>query len=124
MGIFRDGGQNYPHPAVRLDVPGKKFCEYLTVLTGKVGSPPGNYMCWWCNCCREPTGKYLVQVCTTTPCVLGGCGSAVILDALKQKLGMLFLLCTLIIPFSCCVINETNIRTIYVETTIYATCTC
>jgi len=33
-----------------------------------------------------------VNVCTTTPCVLGGCGSSVILDALKQKLGMLLLL--------------------------------
>jgi len=30
-----------------------------------------------------------VQVCTTTPCVLGGCGSGAILDAVKQKLGML-----------------------------------
>lgn len=37
---------------------------------------------------REPVGKYLVQVCTTTPCMLGGCGSSVILDALKQKLGL------------------------------------
>jgi len=33
-----------------------------------------------------------VQVCTTTPCVLGGCGSAAILDAVKQKLGMLLCL--------------------------------
>jgi len=40
-------------------------------------------------CCSEPVGKYLVQVCTTTPCMLGGCGSSVILDAVKKKIGML-----------------------------------
>jgi len=37
---------------------------------------------------REPVGKYHVQVCTTTPCMLGGCGSGIILDALKKKLGV------------------------------------
>ncbi|KAK2175437.1 hypothetical protein NP493_733g01018 [Ridgeia piscesae] len=37
---------------------------------------------------REPVGKYRVQVCSTTPCVLGGCGCGVIIDALKQKLGI------------------------------------
>jgi len=37
---------------------------------------------------REPVGKYHLQLCTTTPCMLGGCGSTVILDALKKKLGI------------------------------------
>jgi NADH dehydrogenase (ubiquinone) flavoprotein 2 len=37
---------------------------------------------------REPVGKYHIQICTTTPCMLGGCGSTVILDALKAKLGI------------------------------------
>ncbi|KAH9580493.1 NADH dehydrogenase flavoprotein subunit 2, variant 2 [Schistosoma haematobium] len=37
---------------------------------------------------REPVGKYHIQICTTTPCMLGGVGSEVILNALKKKLGM------------------------------------
>ncbi|KAL4234847.1 NADH dehydrogenase [ubiquinone] flavoprotein 2 [Mactra antiquata] len=37
---------------------------------------------------REPVGKYFVQICTTTPCMLGGVGSDVILDCLKQELGI------------------------------------
>jgi len=37
---------------------------------------------------REPVGKYHLQLCTTTPCMLGGCGSTLILDALKKKLGI------------------------------------
>ncbi|CAH8289164.1 unnamed protein product [Heterobilharzia americana] len=38
--------------------------------------------------CREPVGKYHIQICTTTPCVLGGVGSDIILDTLKEKLGI------------------------------------
>lgn len=37
---------------------------------------------------REPVGKYFVQICTTTPCMLGGVGSDVILDAIKENLGI------------------------------------
>jgi len=37
---------------------------------------------------RQPVGKYHLQLCTTTPCMLGGCGSTVILDAIKRKLGI------------------------------------
>ncbi|CAI2731496.1 unnamed protein product [Schistosoma spindalis] len=37
---------------------------------------------------REPVGKYHIQICTTTPCMLGGVGSEVILNALKKKLGI------------------------------------
>ena len=36
---------------------------------------------------REPVGKYLVQICTTTPCILGGVGSDVILECIKKNLG-------------------------------------
>ena len=36
---------------------------------------------------RNPVGKYFVQICTTTPCMLGGVGSDVILDAIKKNLG-------------------------------------
>ena len=34
----------------------------------------------------EPVGKYLLQFCTTTPCML--CGSDEILERVKQKLGV------------------------------------
>lgn len=37
---------------------------------------------------REPVGDYFVQVCTTTPCMLGGCGSTLILDTIKDHLGL------------------------------------
>lgn len=37
---------------------------------------------------REPVGKYLVQICTTTPCMLGGVGSDVIMDCIKKELGI------------------------------------
>ncbi|EST06565.1 NADH-quinone oxidoreductase subunit E-like protein [Kalmanozyma brasiliensis GHG001] len=37
---------------------------------------------------REPVGKYFLQLCTTTPCMLGGCGSTKILEALEGKLGI------------------------------------
>ena len=29
----------------------------------------------------HPVGKFLIQICTTTPCQLGGCGAQAILDA-------------------------------------------
>lgn len=37
---------------------------------------------------REPIGEHFVQVCTTTPCQLGGCGSTLILDTVKEHLGV------------------------------------
>ncbi|KAG0141887.1 hypothetical protein CROQUDRAFT_663208 [Cronartium quercuum f. sp. fusiforme G11] len=37
---------------------------------------------------REPVGEHFVQVCTTTPCMLGGCGSTAIVDAVKDHLGI------------------------------------
>lgn len=37
---------------------------------------------------REPVGKYFVQICTTTPCMLGGVGSDVILNAIRENLGI------------------------------------
>lgn len=40
------------------------------------------------NFFRDPVGKYFVQICTTTPCMLGGVGSDVILETLKKQLGM------------------------------------
>ncbi|KAK2750621.1 NADH:ubiquinone oxidoreductase 24 [Myotisia sp. PD_48] len=37
---------------------------------------------------REPVGKYFVQICTTTPCQLGGCGSDKIVKAITDHLGV------------------------------------
>ncbi|KAM3505028.1 hypothetical protein MY11210_008128 [Beauveria gryllotalpidicola] len=37
---------------------------------------------------RTPVGKFFVQACTTTPCQLGGCGSDVIVKAIKEHLGI------------------------------------
>ncbi|KAL2148723.1 hypothetical protein VTH82DRAFT_1870 [Thermothelomyces myriococcoides] len=37
---------------------------------------------------RTPVGKFHVQACTTTPCQLGGCGSDVIVEAIKEHLGI------------------------------------
>ncbi|CAD6885369.1 unnamed protein product [Tilletia controversa] len=37
---------------------------------------------------REPVGKYFLQLCTTTPCMLGGCGSTKILEAIEKHLGI------------------------------------
>jgi len=37
---------------------------------------------------REPVGKFFVQVCTTTPCMLGGCGSDAIMKAIEGHLGV------------------------------------
>lgn len=39
------------------------------------------------KCFREPVGKYHVQICTTTPCMLGGVGSDIILETITKKLG-------------------------------------
>ena len=52
----------------------------------------GNHMSWvQCflsfSLLRNPVGKYFVQICTTTPCMLGGVGSDVILDAIRKNLG-------------------------------------
>ena len=37
---------------------------------------------------REPVGKYFLQLCTTTPCMLGGCGAYTILDVIVKHLGI------------------------------------
>lgn len=37
---------------------------------------------------REPVGRFHVQVCTTTPCQLGGCGSDLVLKAIEDHLGI------------------------------------
>lgn len=37
---------------------------------------------------RQPVGKYFLQLCTTTPCQIGGCGSTKILNTIKENLGI------------------------------------
>jgi NADH dehydrogenase (ubiquinone) flavoprotein 2 len=37
---------------------------------------------------REPVGKYFLQLCTTTPCQLGGCGSTKILETIQSHLNI------------------------------------
>lgn len=37
---------------------------------------------------RSPVGKFHLQVCTTTPCMLGGCGSDLIMKAIESHLGI------------------------------------
>lgn len=37
---------------------------------------------------REPVGKHFLQLCTTTPCMYGGCGSKVILETMEKHLGI------------------------------------
>jgi len=37
---------------------------------------------------RTPVGKWHLQVCTTTPCQLGGCGSDAIVKAINEHLGI------------------------------------
>ncbi|KAI1001150.1 NADH-ubiquinone oxidoreductase subunit [Podosphaera aphanis] len=37
---------------------------------------------------REPVGTYHLQICTTTPCQLGGCGSDAIVQAISEHLGI------------------------------------
>ena len=39
------------------------------------------------DACREPVGEHCVLICTTTPCMLGGVGSDVILEAIQENLG-------------------------------------
>ncbi|MDB5477762.1 MAG: NADH-ubiquinone oxidoreductase chain [Alphaproteobacteria bacterium] len=38
----------------------------------------------------HPVGKYLIQICTTSPCMLGGIGSDVIVNTFRAHLGIDF----------------------------------
>jgi NADH dehydrogenase (ubiquinone) flavoprotein 2 len=37
---------------------------------------------------REPVAPNFLQLCTTTPCQLGGCGSTKILETIESHLGI------------------------------------
>lgn len=37
---------------------------------------------------REPVAPNFIQICTTTPCQLGGCGSTKIMETITNHLGI------------------------------------
>lgn len=37
---------------------------------------------------RQPVGKHFLQLCTTTPCMYGGCGSKLIQETIEKHLGI------------------------------------
>jgi NADH dehydrogenase (ubiquinone) flavoprotein 2 len=37
---------------------------------------------------RQPVGKFFLQLCTTTPCMYGGCGSKIIQETMEKHLGI------------------------------------
>lgn len=43
-------------------------------------------LCYLFRFIREPIGKFHIQLCTTTPCMLGGCGSTKILETIQSHL--------------------------------------
>ncbi|CDS43387.1 NADH dehydrogenase ubiquinone flavoprotein 2 [Echinococcus multilocularis] len=61
-----------------------KIAEYLGVPEMRVFEVATFYTMF--N--RNPVGKYHVQLCTTTPCMLGGVGSDVILETIEKTLGI------------------------------------
>lgn len=38
----------------------------------------------------QPVGEYLIQICTTSPCMLGGCGAEMIVETCKKHLDIGF----------------------------------
>lgn len=56
---------------------------------------------------RKPVGKYHIQVCTTTPCMLRDSDS--ILEAIKKKLGMTHV-CNICCRFFLLLFNDTEVK--------------
>lgn len=56
---------------------------------------------------RKPVGKYHIQVCTTTPCMLRDSDS--ILEAIKKKLGMTQV-CNRLLVFFLPLFNDTEVK--------------
>lgn len=53
--------------------------EYQLVMRARIDGKLEN---------REPVGEHFVQICTTTPCMLGGCGSDSIVKTITSHLGI------------------------------------
>jgi NADH dehydrogenase (ubiquinone) flavoprotein 2 len=62
-------------------------------------------------------GKHHVQLCTTTPCQLGGCGSTVILETIKKHLNIEVGGAALLTSSPCCHLSSPPLRFACAETT-------
>lgn len=63
-------------------------CEYFFQVAEVLGVAPMRVYevaTFYTMFLRQPVGKYFIQICTTTPCML--CNSDSILEAIQNKLG-------------------------------------
>uniref|UniRef100_A0A3B3YGQ2 NADH dehydrogenase [ubiquinone] flavoprotein 2, mitochondrial n=1 Tax=Poecilia mexicana TaxID=48701 RepID=A0A3B3YGQ2_9TELE len=83
-GIFvhRDTPDNNPDTPFEFTAENKKVAEVLGVAPMRVYEVATFYTMFL----RKPVGKYFIQICTTTPCML--CNSDSILEAIQNKLGI------------------------------------
>uniref|UniRef100_A0A7N6B861 NADH dehydrogenase [ubiquinone] flavoprotein 2, mitochondrial n=1 Tax=Anabas testudineus TaxID=64144 RepID=A0A7N6B861_ANATE len=83
-GIFvhRDTPDNNPDTPFEFTAENKKVAEVLEISPMRVYEVATFYTMFQ----RQPVGKYFIQVCTTTPCML--CNSDSILEAIQNKLGI------------------------------------
>uniref|UniRef100_A0A672IWU0 NADH dehydrogenase [ubiquinone] flavoprotein 2, mitochondrial n=1 Tax=Salarias fasciatus TaxID=181472 RepID=A0A672IWU0_SALFA len=83
-GIFvhRDTPDNNPDTPFEFTEENKKVAEVLEVPPMRVYEVATFYTMFL----RQPVGKYFIQICTTTPCML--CNSDSILEAIQNKLGI------------------------------------
>uniref|UniRef100_A0A4W6FNK3 NADH dehydrogenase [ubiquinone] flavoprotein 2, mitochondrial n=1 Tax=Lates calcarifer TaxID=8187 RepID=A0A4W6FNK3_LATCA len=83
-GIFvhRDTPDNNPDTPFEFTEENKKVAEVLDVAPMRVYEVATFYTMFL----RQPVGKYFIQICTTTPCML--CNSDSILEAIQNKLGI------------------------------------
>uniref|UniRef100_A0A674C3C8 NADH dehydrogenase [ubiquinone] flavoprotein 2, mitochondrial n=1 Tax=Salmo trutta TaxID=8032 RepID=A0A674C3C8_SALTR len=83
-GIFvhRDTPDNNPDTPFEFTVDNLKVAEVLEVPPMRIYEVATFYTMFL----RQPVGKYHIQICTTTPCML--CDSDSILEAIQNKLGI------------------------------------
>uniref|UniRef100_A0A8K9UJ65 NADH dehydrogenase [ubiquinone] flavoprotein 2, mitochondrial n=1 Tax=Oncorhynchus mykiss TaxID=8022 RepID=A0A8K9UJ65_ONCMY len=83
-GIFvhRDTPENNPDTPFAFTAENLKVAEVLEVPPMRIYEVATFYTMFL----RQPVGKYHIQICTTTPCML--CDSDSILEALQNKLGI------------------------------------
>uniref|UniRef100_A0A4W5L8J8 NADH dehydrogenase [ubiquinone] flavoprotein 2, mitochondrial n=1 Tax=Hucho hucho TaxID=62062 RepID=A0A4W5L8J8_9TELE len=83
-GIFvhRDTPENNPDTPFEFTAENLKVAEVLEVPPMRIYEVATFYTMFL----RQPVGKYHIQICTTTPCML--CDSDSILEAIQNKLGI------------------------------------
>uniref|UniRef100_A0A673KGF4 NADH dehydrogenase [ubiquinone] flavoprotein 2, mitochondrial n=1 Tax=Sinocyclocheilus rhinocerous TaxID=307959 RepID=A0A673KGF4_9TELE len=83
-GIFvhRDTPDNNPETPFEFSPENMKVAEILGIAPMRVYEVATFYTMFL----RQPVGKYHIQICTTTPCML--CDSDSILEAIQSKLGV------------------------------------